>query len=110
MKESLFFSFVFLGLFLCCYFNFVVLFCFFFFLVFAFYRACLFSFFSANREEEERYVAPRGELCGLRSKLRERFDFCGACNVDSKRSVTHNWWINWVILPFSVIPASSASY
>ena len=86
----LFFRFLFVSLFPCCYFcSFVFVFL---LIVFVF---C--SFFLANREEEERYVAARGELCGLRSK------------VDSKLSMTHKWAINWVVLLFSVIPASSAS-
>ena len=66
MKESLSFSFDFF-LFLCFLaVIFVVLFCFCFF---AFYCVCLSSFFFVNREKEERYVATRDELCGLRSKL-----------------------------------------
>ena len=89
----LFFRFLFVSLLPCCYFCSFVLFLFFLLIVFVF---C--SFFLVNREEEERYVAARGELCGLRSK------------DDSKLSMTHKWSINWVVLLFSVIPASSASY
>ena len=64
MKESLSFSFDFsVSLCPCCYFCRFIL-----FLVFA-YCACLFSLFFVNRKEEEPYVATRGQLCGLRSKL-----------------------------------------
>ena len=61
VKESLSFSFVFLGLFLCCYFNFVVLFCFVFFFWFLLFIEPVF-FLSFLQTEKKRSGMWRREV------------------------------------------------